>query len=94
MASLAALGMPLDVIASVQRREARLVAMPMAAAGALLGLASVEALGDHLSPAAVLVLLAEVLVTLGLVWLAITAAVRTTRPWAASAASVSNLRTE
>jgi len=94
VASLAALGMPLDELESAQRWEARLVAMPMATAGVLLGSATIAALGDHLSPVALLVLLTNVLITLGLVRLAIIAAVRMTRPWAIRAASAANLRTE
>lgn len=94
VASLAALGIPLDELESAQRWEARLVAMPMATAGVLLGSATLAVLGGHVSPVALLVLLADVVVTLGLVWLAIIAAVRMTRPWAVRAASTANLRTE
>jgi hypothetical protein len=93
VASLAALGMPLDELESAQRWEARLVAMPMATAGVLLGSATLTVLGQ-LSPVALLLLLADVVVTLGLVWLAIIAAVWITRPWAVRAASAANLRTE
>jgi len=94
VASLAALGMPLEELESAQRWEARLVAMPMATAGVLLGSVALGALGGGVSPVALLVLLADVVVTLGLVWLAIIAAVRMTRPWAIRAASAANLRTE
>lgn len=90
VASLAALGMPLE---SAQPWEARLVAMPMATAGVLLGSATLAPLGQ-LSPVALLVLLANVVIRLGLVRLAIIAAVRLTRPWAIRAASAANLRTE
>jgi hypothetical protein len=93
VASLAALGMPLDVLESAQRWEARLVAMPMATAGVLLG-AMTLGVGGQVSPMALLVILADVVVTLGLVRLAILAAVRMTRPWAVRAASAANLRTE
>jgi hypothetical protein len=94
VASLVALGLPLDELESAQRWEARLVAMPMATAGVLLGSATLAVLGDHVSPVALLVLLADVIITLGLVRLAIIAAVRMTRPWAVRAASAANLRTE
>lgn len=94
VASLVALGMPLDQLESAQRWEARLVAMPMATAGVLLGSLSLVVLGDNVSPVALLVLLADVVITLGLVWLAIVAAVRMTRPWSVQAASAANLRTE
>lgn len=94
VASLAALGMPLRELERAQRWEARLVAIPTATAGVLLGSATTAALGIHLSLSAVLVLLANVVVTLGLVWLAILVAVRVTRPWAVRAASAANLRTE
>jgi hypothetical protein len=93
VASLAALGMSLDELESAQRWEARLVAMPIATFGVLLGSATLVPLGQ-LSPVALLVLLADVVIVLGLVWLAIIAAVRITRPWAVSAASAANLRTE
>ncbi|WP_310526636.1 FtsX-like permease family protein, partial [Nocardioides sp.] len=91
VASLAALGMPLDELESAQRWEARLVAMPVAAAGVLLGAATLTVVGVDASPVALLVLLADVVITLVLVWLAISAAVRITRPWALRAASVANL---
>ena len=94
VASLAALGMPLDELESAQRWEARLVAMPIATAGVLLGAATIAVLGGNLSPVGLLVLVADVVLTLGLVRLAIIAAVRITRPWAVRAASVANLRTE
>jgi hypothetical protein len=94
VASLAALGMPLEELASAQRWEARLVAMPMATAGVLLGVMTIAVLGDPASPVGLLVLVADVVVTLGLVWLAINVAVRITRPWAVRAVSVANLRTE
>ena len=71
-----------------------LEAMPMATAGVLLGVTTIGVLGDPASPVVLLVLVADVVITLGLVWLAITAAVRITRPWAVRAASAANLRTE
>lgn len=94
VASLAALGLPLDDLESAQRWEARLVAMPIATAGVLLGAGTIAIGGDQGSPLAWLILMADVAITLGLVWLAINAAVRITRPWAVKAASVANLRTE
>lgn len=94
VAALAALGMPIEELESAQRWEARLVAMPMATAGVLLGVTTIGVLGDPASPVVLLVLVADVVITLGLVWLAITAAVRITRPWAVRAASAANLRTE
>jgi hypothetical protein len=94
VASLVALGMPLDELESAQRWEARLVAMPMATAGVLLGSTTLVVMGGRVSPMALLVILADVVVTLGLVRLAIIAAVRMTRPWAVRAASAANLRTE
>jgi hypothetical protein len=94
IASVAALGMPIEELESAQRWEARLVAMPMATAGVLLGVMTIGVLGNPASPVGLLVLVADVVITLGLVWLAITAAVRITRPWAVRAASAANLRTE
>ena len=94
VASLAALGMPRHELAMAQRWEARLVAMPMAVAGVLLGSGALAVLGGPVSPWAVLVLVANMVVTLGLVWLAILAAVRVTRRWAVQASLPANLRTE
>lgn len=94
VASLAALGMPLAELESAQRWEARLVAMPMATAGILLGSMTIVALEVPASPLSLLILMADVVITLGLVWLAIIAAVRVTRPWAVRAAAPANLRTE
>jgi hypothetical protein len=93
MAALAALGTPLGVLQSSQRLEAALVAMPMALVGVLFGggvLGFMQAPG----PLGVLVILATVVVTLGLVGLAILTAVRATRPWAVRAAAAGNLRAE
>ena len=94
VASLAALGMPLAELESAQRWEARLVAMPMATAGVLLGSMTMPVLTGSASQVGLLVLVADVVITLGLVWLAIIGAVRITRPWAVRAASAANLRTE
>ena len=94
VASLAALGMPLEELQSAQRWEARLVAMPMATAGVFLGSTTLGVMGGNVSLVALLVLLTNMVITLGLVWLAIFAAVRLTRPWAVRAASAANLRTE
>ena len=94
VASLAALGMPMEELEAARRWEARLVAMPMATAGVLLGSATLVVLAEHLSPMALVVLVGSAIITLGLVRLAIVAAVRMTRPWAVRAASVANLRTE
>ncbi len=96
VASLAALGMPLDELENARRWEARLVTMPMAAVGVLLGAGSMTWLAmmdNQPSPLALMVLLLDVVATLALVWLAINLAVRVTRPWAIRAASVINLRT-
>lgn len=94
IASLVALGAPLEMLESARRWEARLVALPMATVGVLLGSLTMVAVDVQVSPSAVLIVGANVALTLGLVWLAITAAVRITRPWAVRAASASNLRTE
>ena len=94
VASLMALGMRLDELESSRRWEARLVAMPMAVAGVLLGSLTFVVLGDHRSPLALAVLVGSAVVLLALVRLAITAAVRMTRPWAVRAGAVHNLRTE
>ncbi len=94
VASLAALGVPRGDLESARAWEARLVAMPMATAGVLLGSATYAVTGGQISPMALLVLVAVIALTLALVRLAISAAVRMTRPWAIRAGSAANLRTE
>lgn len=94
VASLVALGVPLGELEGAQRWEARLVAMPMAVAGVILGSGTIIVISEGLAPLALLVIAANVAITLALVWLAIIAAVRVTRRWTLKAASVTNLRTE
>lgn len=66
-----------------------------AAVGVLLGAGFLGVVaGNASSPWSALILLADIVGTLGLVWLAISVAVRLTRPWAVRAASPANLRTE
>jgi hypothetical protein len=92
-AALCAFGASPEELEKAQFAEAALVAIPMAALGVLLGsLPYVPLLWD--SPLALLVIVSNMAVTLGLVWLAILIAVRITRPWAAQAGAVGNLRTE
>jgi hypothetical protein len=93
MASLGALGTPVAVLESSQRWEAALVALPTAVVGLALGGSAIWPMGD-VTVLGLVVLLAALVVTLGLVWLAIVVAVRTVRPWTRRAAAVGNLRTE
>lgn len=66
--------------------------MPLATVGALLGSVAMSALiGSLGSPLTMLILAADAVITLALVWLAITVAVRVTRPWAVRATSVGNV---
>lgn len=95
VASLVALGMPLADLESAQRWEARLVAVPMASVGVLLGALPLAVLvGDNVTPLGLLVVLVGAVAILALVWLAISVAVRLTRPWTISATAAGNLRTE
>jgi hypothetical protein len=93
MASLAALGTPVEVLERSQRWEAALVALPMATAGTLLGGSSLLLMG-RVSPLGLTILLAALLLTLALVWLAVVVSVRTVRPWTRRAVAATNLRTE
>lgn len=93
IAALTALGTPVEELQRSQRWEATLVAMPMAVVGVLLGSSAVAGLVTP-TPLGALIMLLNVVITLGLVWLAITIAVRATRPWVVRATAPSNLRTE
>jgi hypothetical protein len=92
IAALAALGTSIDEMERAQFAEISLAAMPVAAAGALLGTVAVGGVGVA-TPIYILVQLPIVAATLGLVWTATAVAVRATRPWVRRAIAVENLRT-
>lgn len=92
-ASLAAAGTPFEVLEKALRHEAALVALPLAAIGALLGSLAVGATWIRGFGGLLIVLVGSVLV-LGLVWLAVHAATRAVRPWLVRAVASENLRTE
>jgi hypothetical protein len=93
VAALAAAGTPIAVLQKAQRHEAALVAVPMAGAGLLLGSATVGVLGVT-DLTGLLLVTANAVVVLGLVWVAILVATSSVRPWLRRAASPLNLRTE
>jgi len=92
IAALAALGTSVREMERAQFAEIALAALPVAAAGALLGTIALGGLG-FVTPLSAAVQLLTLALTLGLVWLAIELAVRATRPWVRRATSVENLRT-
>jgi len=92
IAALAALGTSVQEMERAQFAEIALAALPVAAAGALLGTIALGGLG-FVTPLSAAVQLLTLALTLGLVWLAIELAVRATRPWVRRATSVENLRT-
>jgi len=92
IAALAALGTSIGEMERAQFAEIALAAMPVAAAGTLLGSAALAGLG-LVTPLFLLLQLPIVATMLGLVWLATAIAVRATRPWVRRAVAVENLRT-
>lgn len=92
MSALAVLGASAEEIERAQFAEVALAAMPVAAAGALIG-SMVTSIPTLTAPLSFAILVATVAVTLGLVWLAALLAVRATRRWARQAVAVDNLRT-
>lgn len=92
-ASLTAAGTPFDVLEKAQRHEAALVALPMAVIGVLVGSLAVGAIGVR-DYTGLLVILANSVLVLGLIWLAVQVATRAVRPWLTRAVAAENLRTE
>ncbi|MCA1984443.1 FtsX-like permease family protein [Nocardioides nematodiphilus] len=95
VASLTALGVPVDTLITAQRWETGLVALPMALIGTLLG-SVVYGLGPVGGPSFVWFACTIVGLTLvaALCWVAVLAAVRVVRPWTVRAADPAHLRTE
>ena len=92
-AALVALGATTADLERSQRSECTLVALPLSVAGVVVG---TLALGPFVgaSGSGVLLMLANLVVTPALVWVAIVAAVRLVRPWTVRAGAPGNLRTE
>jgi antibiotic biosynthesis monooxygenase (ABM) superfamily enzyme len=62
--------------------------------GVVLGTAALGFVIDSTSPAGVVLMLANLVVTPALTWLAVVVAVRLVRPWTLRAGAAANLRTE
>jgi hypothetical protein len=92
VASLAVMGASVDELGRAQRWEVGLVAVPMAVIGVLLGSWPSMVLFQDSNRYAWIPLLVDA-VTILLVWLAVEASARLTRPWLARAAAPANLRT-
>ena len=92
IASLAALGVSVDELEQVQRWEIGLVALPMAVIGVCFGSGPWVLFLVGTSRYAWIPLVADG-VTIALVWLAVRAATRITRPWLVRASAPANLRT-
>lgn len=92
IASLAVLGASTDELARAQRWEIGLVAMPMAVIGVLVGSVPMAYLLSN-SGAYIWIPLLVDAAAVGLVWLAVQASTRLTRPWLIRAAAPANLRT-
>ena len=93
-AALVAGGASLRELERAQRTECALAAVPLAVLGVLLGTAALGFVVDTSSPAGVAVMLANLVVTPGLAWVAVVVAVRLVRPWTVRAGAAANLRTE
>jgi hypothetical protein len=93
-ASLVAGGASLRELERAQRTECALAAVPLAVLGVVLGTAALGFAVESGSPAGVAVMLANLVVTPALTWLAVAIAVRLVRPWTLRAGAAANLRTE
>ena len=92
-AALVAGGASLRDLERAQRTECALAAVPLAVLGVVLGTAALGFLIDTTSTGVVL-MLANLVVTPALTWLAVVVAVRLVRPWTLRAGAAANLRTE
>lgn len=92
IAALAALGTSPSELERAQFAEIALATMPVAAAGALIGSATMN-IPTLFSPLSLALQVVTIAVTLGVLWLAAELAVRATRPWVRRATAVDNLRT-
>jgi hypothetical protein len=95
MAALVATGTTVSEIEASQRSEAMLVALPIALRGTIIGSIALSTLdGEARGPLGLLIILINLALTPGLVWLAILTATRSTRRWLLQATAPYNLRTE
>ena len=92
VASMGVLGASTRELERLQRWEVGLVAVPMAVIGVLVGSLPMSVLTDGAIQYAWIPLLVD-LVTVALVWVAVLASTRMTRPWLVRAAAPANLRT-
>ena len=92
-AALVAGGASLRDLELAQRTECALAAVPLGVLGVALGTAALGFLVDTTSTGVVL-MLANLVVTPALTWLAVVVAVRLVRPWTLRAGAAANLRTE
>jgi hypothetical protein len=92
-AALVAGGASLGELERAQRTECALAAVPLSVIGVVLG---TLALGFFVTTTAagLAVMLANLVVTPALTWVAVVAAVRLVRPWTVRAGAAGNLRTE
>ena len=92
-AALVAGGASLRELELAQRTECALAAVPLSVLGVVLGTAALGFLIDT-TPTGVVVMLAILVATPALTWLAVVVAVRLVRPWTLRAGAAANLRTE
>jgi hypothetical protein len=92
-AALVAGGASLGELEPVQRTECALAAVPLSVIGAVLGTLALGFLVTT-TAAGLAVMLANLVVTPALTWVAVVVAVRLVRPWTVRAGAAGNLRTE
>ena len=93
-AALVAGGASLRELERAQRTECGLAAVPLALLGVVLGTVALGLVLPVLTPAGLAVMLANLVVTPALAWVAVAVAVRAVRPWTVRACAATNLRTE
>ena len=93
-AALVAGGASLHELERAQRTECALAAVPLAVLGVVLGTAALGFVIDTNNAGGVVLMLANLVVTPALTWLAVIVAVRLVRPWTLRAGAAANLRTE
>ncbi len=92
MSSLAAEGVPVQVLERAVRYEVALAAVPTSVL-TLVGVGAVGSLTLARDPVALMINAALLLATLALIWLSLVASTRLVRPWLRSATDPANLRT-
>ena len=94
LAGLVAAGTPVSVLRDALRREAMLTSMPLSFGGVLIGALVAGAANPIVNLAGLLLVCAQVAVTVGLTWAAIRIAIRAVAPRLLLATAPANLRTE